>query len=107
MHDDLTHNDVVIRQINASTTLKRLLDARLKQPPAQNTLDLAFCFPGDFYGEARYWLRANPPMKLTMLAFMLIYVTQVLILRGLLCFLTPFNKFNVVIQLKKKLRAFA
>lgn len=29
MQDDLTHNDVVIRQINASTTLKRLLDIRL------------------------------------------------------------------------------
>ena len=30
-----------------------------------------------------------------------------LILRGLLCFLSPFNKFNIVIQLKKKLRSFA
>lgn len=70
MHEDLTHNDVVIRQINASTPLKRLLEERLNQASQSSP----FSFPRDFYGDARYWLRASLPMKLTMIAFMFMYV---------------------------------
>ena len=50
-------------------------------------------------------MKANFSMKLVMFAFLLLYVPQVLILRGLLIFLSPFEKFNIVIQMKKKLRS--
>lgn len=45
-------------------------------------------------------------MKLTMLVFLILQMPQVLILRGVLFFLSPLNKFNIVIQMKKKLRSF-
>jgi hypothetical protein len=100
MLDDLTHNDVVIRQINASTILKQLVEKRM-----QSTNVTDFRFPDDFYGDAKYWLKASLFMKLTMIAFIVIYVPQLFILKGLVCLLTPFDKCNIVIQLKKKLRS--
>lgn len=66
---------------------------------------MQFNFPEDFYGDAKYWLKANFAMKFLMLTFLLLFVPQVLILRGLLIFLSPFEKFNIVIQMKKKLRS--
>ena len=66
---------------------------------------MQFNFPEDIYGDAKYWLKANFSMKFLMLTFLLLFVPQVLILRGLLIFLSPFEKFNIVIQMKKKLRS--
>jgi N-acetylglucosaminyl transferase component (Gpi1) len=102
MVDDLTHNDVVIRQINASSILKRLLSERLTREHAESD----FNFPLDFYGDAKYWLKASLPMKMTMIVFLVLQLPQVLILRAVLFFMAPLNKINVVIQMKKKLRSF-
>lgn len=74
MLDDLTHNDVVVRQINASSTLKRLLDERLTQPQTNQQASEPFNFPLDFYSDSKYWLKANVTMKVTMMAFLVMYV---------------------------------
>jgi hypothetical protein len=103
MHDDLTDNDIVIRQINSSSILKRLLEERLTSGEHTESEDQGFNFPQDFYGDAKYWLRANLPMKLVFMIFLFLYGPQSLCLRGLLLFLSPFEKFNIVIQMKNKL----
>ena len=70
--DDLTHNEVVLRQLNHSIILRNLIKE------IQEDSDLSkedFSFPRDFYGDSLYWMRMGYFMRLILLVFLLFYST--------------------------------
>ena len=112
MLDDLTDNDIVIRQINCSQILRRLLagsfmgNGPIEDLPRTLVSKDTFEFPGDFYGDTNYWLKTSLPMRLIIVIFMVLYLPMTLVLKSLLMILSPFDKFNIVISLTKKLQGF-
>jgi len=98
----LTDNDLVIRQINYSHIISRLLQSRLSDSSDQCE---SFKYAEDFYGDAKYWRRANWLMRLMLLVFLVLCCTQRLFIKVLL-FVTkplfPLHRLNILIQLKRK-----
>ena len=101
MRDDLTDNEIILRQVNCSLMLQRNLEKKLTQK------EIGTQFAENFYGDQNYWSRVSWLMRFILLVFLVIYFSQIYILKGLISLLGPIdNKLNLVIQLKKKLRAF-
>ena len=81
MTQDLTDNDLVLRQINAAHIIKRMLRLRLSNPDpstqqAKQTKVLSLL---NYYGDSEYWLRSNIPMKIILCLFLLLCFTQKLL----------------------------
>lgn len=101
MTSDLTDNDLVLRQINAAPVIRRLLAERLDG--SNSSLELQ---AGDYYGDARYWQRGNLCTRLVLACFLLLCLTQQLVVKALLLLLSPATRLNVVIQLRRKARQY-
>jgi len=70
MTDDLTDNDLILRQINYSHIISRLIKKRLN--------DNSFCDEfrfNELYGDAKYWRRANIVMRIILLVFLILCLT--------------------------------
>lgn len=105
MTEDLTDNDLVIRQINSAHIVQRLLKNTLKNQGAGNQ---PFQFSSDYYGDSKYWRRTNILMKLILFCFLLLCVTQRLLIKSFL-FLTsllPLQKINLMLQLRRKVEKY-
>ena len=87
--DDLTHNNIMLRQINASQIINRLLKKALED---NDFATKSFEFPADFYGDKSYWLRLGLFLKPLMLIFIVLYIVQTTLLRVLLSILGRFDK---------------
>jgi len=101
MTDDLTDNDIVIRQINCAHTLRRnlerLLQTRISKNSATESNPEKDNFTFDYYGDENYWMRYGAIMRLTMFVFPILYFIQTTVLRLLLFLTTPLKKLNLVI----------
>lgn len=96
---DLTDNDIIIRQINCSQILERLLSNRIKSGPSAR---VKFDFDRDFYGEEPYWTRQySLTMRLMALVFAIIYTPYNFIIEVFL-FLTRFEWLNCSVMIKRK-----
>ena len=105
MTEDLTDNDLVIRQINSAHIVQRLLKNSLKNQGAGTQ---PFQFSSDYYGDSKYWRRTNILMKLILFCFLLLCVTQRLLIKSFL-FLTsllPLQKINLMLQLRRKVEKY-
>lgn len=101
MTDDLTDNDLVIRQINYAHIISRLL---LKRLIDDSTSCEDFKTSEDFYGDQKYWRRANLCMRIILFSFLVLCLTQRFFIKALI-FLSsplPLQKLNILIQLKRK-----
>lgn len=105
MTDDLTDNDIVIRQINCAHILRRNLE-RLLSSGLRGSLESrgseekdaeVDTFTFDYYGDQNYWMRYGIPMRIIMLIFPVLYIVQCTVLRLLLFLTTPLKKLNLVI----------
>lgn len=101
--DDLTHNNIILRQINCSQSITRLLEKSLKDTEFATR---EFDFTADYYGDKSYWLRLGWFMRLVMLLFVVLYIVETFFLRIFLSIFGRFDKLNIVIQMQKKLRLF-
>ena len=101
MMDDLTDNDIVMRQINCAYILRRNLALRL-QRRTQSKCSFNF----DYYGDQNWWMRYKVPMRVIFFVFPIIDVVQGSVLRLLLMVVGPLSNWNLVIQMQKKLQAF-
>ena len=101
MTDDLTDNDLVIRQINYSHILGRLLTQRLS-----GVKPSGFQPQSDFYGDANYWRRQGILMRLVLLCFVVLCLTQKFFIKSLILLTKPLpqivQKLNIFIQLRRK-----
>ena len=105
MTDDLTDNDIVMRQINCAPILRRNLELHLRTNQLDNDSRLDFCTA--YYGDQYYWLRQSYLMRLIMLIFPVVYVLHVSVLKILLLILSRFMpQANLTIQMKNKVQAY-
>ena len=95
MINDLTDNDLAVRQINASKILDRLLQATLEQNDSINN-ELPFNFETDFYGRKNYWFRIAFPLKLITFLYVLLYIPYRLSI-AILSIFSPLSKLNTVL----------
>ena len=95
MTDDLTDNEIIIRQINAVHVLSRNLNERLKQRP--DTPKDSITFAKQYYGEESYWERPSCAMRIVVFIFSIIYLVQSYCLRIMLFALAPLPKLNLVV----------
>mmetsp|Transcript_3387 Transcript_3387/g.5698 ORF Transcript_3387/g.5698 Transcript_3387/m.5698 type:complete len:563 (-) Transcript_3387:73-1761(-) len=108
---DLTDNDIIMRQINCSQILLRLLDQRIKMSNRQiihgeTIQDLQamkqFDFERDFYGEKDYWTGRNSGVLRAMaFVFAVIYYPYKLVIQ-LFMVLRKFSMLNCVVMVKRK-----
>ena len=98
MNTDLTENDIVVRQINCSKIVDRLLMDTLKNKSKPQE---KFCFEQDFYSQHNYWFKAAIPLKLVALFYIVLLIPLSSII-GFLSILSPLNQLNTVLQIKKK-----
>lgn len=110
---DLTDNDVIIRQINCSQILARLLEDRIKmqnklykQQNYKGVADLTeesrFNFERDFYGLDGYWTHQNSnSIRLAALIMAIIYYPYKTIIY-FLHYLKRYDMFNWIVMIKKK-----
>ena len=91
MTDDLTDNNIVIRQINCAHILKRNLARRLTMKEDDGS-------EFDYYGDEYYWMRQSLPMRFLLFIFPALYMFQTYLLKFLLIALS-YNpiKLNVVV----------
>ena len=69
---DLTDNDIIIRQINCSQILERLLAERVQSK--DQDIDKKFDFERDFYGRKGFWTyKDHFTLRLMALIFAIIY----------------------------------
>jgi len=101
--DDLTHNNIIMRQINCSQIIDRLLVKSLKD---KEFAEKEFDFPADYYGDKSYWLRLGLFYRPLMFIFVVLYIVETFFLRISLSIIGRFDKLNIVIQMQKKLRLF-
>lgn len=106
MTEDLTDNDLVLRQINYSNIIARLLNQRLE---ISEGCDDDLQYSADFYGDPLYWRRANITMRFVFFIFLFLYLTQSILIKTLLFLTKPLfflQKSNLMIQLKRKSHKF-
>ena len=106
MTEDLTDNDIVIRQINCAPILSRNLDQKLKTGAKLSAQQDSQSFSFDYYGDEHYWMRFGTIMRVIMFAFPILHAFQVLILNILLFFIGKLRSSNLVIQMQKKRQAY-
>jgi hypothetical protein len=95
MTDDLTDNDLILRQINYSHIISRLIKRRLSDSSFSD--DFKFY---ELYGDAKYWRRANVVMRLILLVFLILCLSQKLFIKALLFLSAPIplvQKLNIFI----------
>jgi len=97
---DLTENDIVLRQINYSSILDKLLTQAVKDSEEAKG-DLKF--PADFYGQKAFWLKSSVIMRLIYLAFSVVYLPQKAILTLLNTPLKLLGRLNLSISVKRRL----
>ena len=97
MNKDLTENDLIIRQINASKIMDRLVRASIKniKSPVDKT---AFDFETDFYGARNYWYRVALPLKFVIALYLILFFPCRIAI-GILSLLSPLSQLNVVLQI--------
>lgn len=102
---DLTDNDILIRQINCSQILSRLLEKRIKEVSQSNKYvpcRQEFDFEVDFYGYSAFWVTKNTlVMRLITLTFALIYYPYLFTIKMFL-FLERFDMLNCIVMIKRK-----
>lgn len=101
-NEDLTENDIIIRQINCSGILNRLLTERIDNPTAEKS---DFNFEIDFYGRENRWTSFGALLKIFSFLYIILYGPCKLLISFLWIF-SPLSKLNTVIQLKKKAENF-
>ena len=91
MTDDLTDNNIVIRQINCAHILKRNLARRLAMKEDDGS-------EFDYYGDEYYWMRQSIPMRFLLFIFPALYLFHTHLLKFLLV-ASHYNpiKLNVVV----------
>lgn len=96
MTDDLTDNDLVIRQINYGHILSRLLSQRLSGAKPGK-----FEPQSDFYGDVNFWRRQGKLMRLVLFCFLVLCLTQRFIIKSLIFLTKPLpqivQKLNIFI----------
>jgi hypothetical protein len=97
MNKDLTENDLVIRQINASKIMDRLVRASISNTkgPADKS---GFDFETDFYGARNYWYRVALPLKFVITLYLILFFPCRIAI-GILSLLSPLSQLNVVLQI--------
>lgn len=90
--EDLSENDIVVRQINCSKILERLIEQRLKSKDAYGD----FSFYPDFYGKSSYWFNNGFLIRFLIIVYYMLSVTYFPLLRAL-SILSPLSKLNTVI----------
>jgi hypothetical protein len=98
MTQDLTDNDIVLRQINYSQIIARLLRDRLRTNESAQCEQ--FRFAEDFYGDAKYWRRVNICHRVVLLMFLVLCITQRFVIEALLLLakpLWPLQRLNLMI----------
>ena len=104
---DLTDNDIIIRQINCSQILERLLVNRVKESKNQTQGEGSVCtekfdFDRDFYGEQGFWTKKNSwVMRIMALIFAIIYYPYNMII-DLFLYLQSFDWLNCIVMIKRK-----
>jgi hypothetical protein len=97
MNKDLTENDLVIRQINASKIMDRLVRASISN--TKGPIDKsAFDFETDFYGARNYWYRVALPLKFVITLYLILFFPCRIAI-GILSLLSPLSQLNVVLQI--------
>lgn len=98
---DLTDNDIIIRQINCSQILERLLTRSIQLANGDEP-DSKFDFDRDFYGREAYWIsRTSLTMRLMALIFAFLYYPYSLIIRLFMC-LERFDCLNCIVMCQRK-----
>lgn len=108
MTDDLSDNDIVIRQINCAHILCRNLWQKLACGASASS-DITTNFNIDFYGDEHFWTRYGRTMRIVLFLFPVLHVIQVCILDFLLLLvgrLPVLSSANLIIQMKKKRQAY-
>ena len=107
--NDLTDNDIIIRQINCSQILERLLNKRVRDYNQNGQLEQAdqkFDFERDFYGEAGFWTRKNSyVMRIMAFIFAIIYHPYNMIIQSFLFIrklAVGVDVLNCVVMIKRK-----
>lgn len=100
-NEDLTENEIVIRQVNCSKILDRLLRERITsisstKAAVPDTSISPFDFETDFYGQQHYWFKIALPLKIITLLYIIMYVPYRICIAVLSIF-SPFNKLNTVL----------
>lgn len=88
MQQNLTINDLTVRQINFASVIRRIL----------KTSDLNSHV--SFYSDLKYWQRVNTVMRLFYIGFFFMCITQYLIIEAWLFLIKPFyplKRLNLVI----------
>jgi hypothetical protein len=89
MSQDLTENEIVIRQINCSKIVDRLLRHSLQNQSKKSSQE-EFSFEPDFYGETNYWFKAALPLKVIALIYLVLYIPIRLVI-AVLSLLSPLS----------------
>lgn len=90
--EDLSENDIVIRQINCSKILVKLLDQRLKSKQPLGD----FNFYSDFYGKKNYWMSDGCFINFLNIVYYMLSVSYFLLLK-IMSVMEPLTKLNTVI----------
>lgn len=99
MNKDLTENDLIIRQINASKIMDRLVREVLDNKNNEgNKPNSPFDFETDFYGSKNYWFRVALPLKFVITLYLILFFPCRIAI-GILSILSPLSQLNVVLQL--------
>lgn len=107
---DLTDNDIIIRQINCSQILARLLEERVKLQKQydfngvnyQMSEHSRFNFERDFYGLDGYWTNQNSKsIRIAALILAIIYYPYKTII-DFFIYLQKYDMFNCLVMIKKK-----
>lgn len=107
--NDLTDNDIIIRQINCSQILERLLNKRIRdcnQNGHVEQISQKFDFERDFYGEAGFWTRKNSyVMRIMAFIFAIIYHPYNMIIQSFLFIqklTVSVDMLNCIVMIKRK-----